>query len=149
MEQLWFEDMAEGQRYHAGPIGVTLERIKQFAAEFDPQAQHMDAEAARATPFGELVASGWHTAAITMRLMHEAIIKRFGGGMGLGAESLKWLQPVRPGDELHAEITLGELRESMTKPGFGIVPMRIRTFNQRNEPVMTMQAASLVRRRPT
>ena len=146
-EQLYFEDMVEGQRYRAGPIGISGERIKLFAQEFDPQAQHTDEAAARATPFGELVASGWHTAAITMRLMHEAVIKRFGGGMGLGVDGLKWIQPVRPGDELTAEIEVGTLRDSKTKPEFGIVPLRIRAFNQRNEPVLVMQTASLVRRR--
>jgi acyl dehydratase len=146
--RLWFDDMAQGQVYEAGPITVTRDRIVEFAREFDPQAQHTDEEGAKTTPFGGLAASGWHTAAVTMRLMHEAVIKRFGGGMGLGVDNLRWLVPVRPGDELRGRITVGETRPSASKPGFGIVPLNIETINQDGVVVMRMTASSLLRRRP-
>jgi acyl dehydratase len=147
-EKIYFEDLAEGEIFTAGPIVVTAERLKAFALEFDPQAQHIDEELARGSAFGELVASGWQTASIGMRLLHEAIICRFGGGMGLGVDHLRWLVPVRPNDALTGQITVGSLRVSQSKPGFGIAALQVKLFNQNNEPVLQMTTNSLVRRRP-
>ncbi len=145
VQRLYFEDLAEGQVFEAGPFELSEARIIEFANEFDPQAQHTDAEKARHTPFEGLAASGWHTAAATMRLMHEAVISRFSGSMGLGVDGLKWARPVRPGDRLHARITVGPTRLSGSRPGFGIVPLHIKTLNQDGKPVMQMTASSLVR----
>jgi acyl dehydratase len=148
-ESLWFEDLQQGQVFEAGPILVTEERIIAFAREFDPQAQHVDPERARATPFRGLAASGWHTASLTMRLMHEAVLRRFGGeGMGLGVDKLRWLVPVRPGDQLRVRVTLGDVRRSESKPGFGIVPMDAETRNQEGVAVQRMTTATLLRCRP-
>jgi acyl dehydratase len=148
-DRLWFDDMEEGQVYEAGPVEVTEDRIIAFAREFDPQAQHVDVEAAKSTPFEGLAASGWHTAAVTMRLIHEAVILRFGGGgMGLGVDELRWLLPVRPGDRLRARMVVGETRRSGSKPGFGIVPLSIETLNQDGVVVMRMKTGSLLRCRP-
>lgn len=143
--RLWFEDLAVGQVFEAGPVAMPRDRIVSFAKEFDPQAQHTDEEAARATPFGKLVASGWHTAAASMRLMHEAVIKRFGGGMGLGVDELRWMAPVLPGDVLRGRITITATRLSASRPGFGIVTMLVETLNQDGKPVMRMKPSSLVR----
>jgi acyl dehydratase len=146
---LYFEDLAAGQVYTSGPIQVSADRIKSFALEFDPQAQHIDEVEAKDSSFGELVASGWHTSAITMRLMYEGFINRFGaGGMGLGVENMRWLAPVRPGDELTAHMTLDAVRGSASKPGFGVVTMTVITQDQDQRPVLKMTVSSLVGRRP-
>lgn len=145
VERLYFEDVTEGQVFEAGPFEMSEARIIAFAQEFDPQAQHTDPAAARQTPFEGLAASGWHTAAATMRLMHEAVIRRFSGSMGLGVDGLKWARPVRPGDSLRARITVGATRLSGSRAGFGIVPLHIKTLNQDDKPVMQMTATSLVR----
>ncbi len=142
---LAFEDLAVGQIYTAGPIQVSADRIKSFAGEFDPQEQHIDETAAQSTGFGELVASGWHTAAIAMRLMYEGLIKRFDhGGMGLGVDRLRWLAPVRPGDALSARMTMETLRPSASKPDFGVVTMIVQVSDQHDKPVLQMTVSSLV-----
>jgi acyl dehydratase len=145
VQSLYFEDLAEGQVFEAGPFELSEARIIEFANEFDPQSQHTDPEKARDTPFEGLAASGWHTAAATMRLMHDAVISRLSGNMGLGVDGLKWARPVRPGDRLTARITVGATRLSGSRPGFGIVPFQIKTLNQDGKPVMQMTASSLVR----
>src|SRR6202040_1353575 len=112
----WFDDLALGMRFKTGEVTVTTEDIKRFAAEFDPQPFHLDETAAERTMFKGLAASGWHTAAISMRLTVE--VRPFGPHplLGLGVDELRWLAPVRPGDALHVEGQVIELTPSRTKP---------------------------------
>ena len=145
---LYFEDLAAGQVYTSGPIQVSAAQIKLFAEEFDPQAQHTDEALAAASAFGELVASGWHTGAIAMRLMYEAMIKRFGsGGMGLGVDQMRWLAPVRPGDQLCGRMVLDQVRPSVSKPGFGVVTATMSVADQHGRAVLQMVVSSLVGRK--
>src|SRR5215831_13301361 len=99
----YLEDYAVGQKFRSGPLRIDKERIKLFGAEFDPQPFHLNEEAARDTIFGGLAASGWHTAAVTMRLLVESDLKPAGGIVGAGADEFRWPRPVRPGDELRTE----------------------------------------------
>lgn len=116
-----------------------------FAREYDPQLQHIDEEAARHTQLGELVASGWHTAAATMRLKTETELFHVAGGLvGMGLEHVRWPQPTRPGDSLRIVVTILDKRLSKSKPGFGVVSYKVETFNQRDELVMEMKTAVLV-----
>src|SRR5439155_4453604 len=103
MSGRFLEDFAVGQTFRSGRLRIDKERIKTFGAEFDPQPFHLDEEAARDTIFRGLAASGWHTAAVTMRLLVESDLKPAGGIVGAGADELRWPRPVRPGDELRIE----------------------------------------------
>jgi acyl dehydratase len=132
---LYLEDLHAGQAFGSGRLKVTEERIKSFAAEFDPQAAHLDDAAARETIFRGLAASGWHTAAMTMRLFVESEFKPAGGIVGAGFDEFKWPKPVRPGDELHLKIEVLEVRPSKSRPDQGIAKVRTTTLNQNDEPV--------------
>jgi acyl dehydratase len=146
---LYYEDLAVGQTFGTGTFMVEPEMIKAFAAEFDPQPFHLDQDAARASPFGGLVASGWHTAALTMRLLVGGELRIVGGLIGLGAEELRWPRPVHPGDVLRVESEVLELRPSKSHPGRGLVRVRNTTLNQDGEPVMVMVVTMIVPRRPS
>src|SRR5438034_5918041 len=130
MTERYLEDFAVGQTFGSGRLRVDEERIKAFAAEFDPQPFHLDAEAARRSLFGGLAASGWHTAAVTMRLLVESALKPAGGIVGAGFDDFRWPRPVRPGDELRVESEVLEVRPSKSKPGQGMIKVRTTTFNQ-------------------
>jgi acyl dehydratase len=143
----YFEDLSVGQRFGSGTSRVDEAGIKSFAAQFDPQPFHLDAEAARRSIFGGLAASGWHTAALTMRLMVESELDPAGGFVGAGCDELRWPRPVRPDDVLHAEIEVLETRASKSNPGVGLVKARITTLNQRDEPVQVFIGNLVVRRR--
>lgn len=146
---LWYEDFAPGQTFTSRAETMTRERIVAFAAEFDPQPQHMSEAAAKTSQFGELVASGWHTASLTMRLQYDIGLGRIrGGGMGAQVDKLTWLRPVRPGDALHVLLEVVEMRPSRSRPDRGVITFRTTTLNQREEPVQTMTAAVIVPRRP-
>jgi len=132
---LYLEDFAPGQRYVSGKLRVDAAAIKAFAAQFDPQPFHTDEEAARDTFFGGLAASGWHTAALTMKLLFESDFRPAGGIIGTRADEMKWPRPVRPGDELHVESEVLEVRPSASRPGHGFVKCRSTTLNQNGEPV--------------
>ena len=121
-------------------------KIKQFAAEFDPQPFHLDETAAEGSIFRGLVASGWHTAAVTMRLLADSL-PLAGGIVGMGGE-ISWPQPTRPGDSLHLESEIVEIRQSRSKPDRGIVTLRSTTFNQNQEPVYLLTAKLIVPKRP-
>jgi acyl dehydratase len=131
-QRLYLEDFKVGQRFKSGGYTVTEAQIRAFAAEFDPQPMHLDPVAARASVFGGLVASGWHTGAITMRLMVESGPLFAGGAVGLGAE-ISWPQAVRPGDTLYAEGEVLEVIPSSSRPDRGRVRMRIETRNQHGD----------------
>jgi acyl dehydratase len=149
MSDRYFEDLRIGARFEGGPYQVTEDAIIEFAREFDPQPFHLDPEAAKQTAFEGLVASGWHTAFITMRLLVKSGLNLAGGTIGLGADDLRWPKPVRPGDTLRTEIEIVGLRSSQSKPDRGIARIRYATRNQDNETVMTMSAIILVPKRPT
>ncbi len=148
MTGLFLEDYAVGQKFGSGRLRVDAEAIKRFAAEFDPQPAHLDEEAARGTIFRGLAASGWHTAALTMRLLVEGDLKPAGGIVGAGFDDFRWPLPVRPGDELHLESEILEVRPSKTRPGQGMIKVKTTTFNQNGEPVQVNIGNLMVRRRP-
>ena len=149
MTQRYLEDFAVGQTFRSGQLRIDEERIKTFAAEFDPQPFHLDDEAARNTIFRGLAASGWHTSALTMRLLVESELTPAGGIIGAGMDELRWPKPVRPGDELRVESEILEVRPSKSRPGEGFIKVRTTTLNQNGEVVQVFVGNLLVPCRPT
>jgi acyl dehydratase len=147
MNERCLEDFAVGQVFGSGPLRIDAERIKSFAAEFDPQPFHLDDEAARGTIFQGLAASGWHTAAATMRLLVESEFKPAGGIVGAGFDEFRWPRPVRPGDELRVEVEVLEVRPSKSRPDQGLIKVRTTTLNQNGEAVQIHVGNLIVRRR--
>jgi acyl dehydratase len=149
-KELFLEDFAVGQIV-ASPQRMRVEKdeIIAFAKKFDPQYFHIDEEAAQHSIFKGLVASGWHTAAMTMRLLTERDAGPAGGSVGLGCDELRWPVPVRPGDELRIETEVLEVRPSKSRPDRGLVKMRTRTLNQHGQAVQEIINNALVPRRPT
>jgi acyl dehydratase len=146
VKERYFEDLKVGDRFKSHSYKVSEEQIVSFAREFDPQPFHLDRAVADKTMFGALIASGWHTAAITMRLFVQTL--NFAeGAIGLGVDELRWPIAVKPGDELQVEVEIVDLRESRSKPSHGVVRLRYVTTNQRGEIVQTMFASALVLRR--
>jgi acyl dehydratase len=146
MSQRYFEDLKGGDRFKSATYQVSEEQLISFAREFDPQPFHLDAAVADQTMFKGLIASGWHTAAITMRLFVQTL--NFAeGAIGLGVDELRWPNAVRPGDRLQVETEIVDLRVSRSKPSHGVVRLRYVTTNQRDEIVQTMTASALVLRR--
>ena len=144
---LYLDDLQAGQTFASGRLKVTGERVKSFAAEFDPQPFHLDDAAARGTIFRGLAASGWHTAAMTMRLLVESEFKPAGGIVCAGFDEFKWPKPVRPGDELHLRIEVLEVRPSKSRPEQGLVKLRTTTLNQNEEAVQISVGHLVVPRR--
>jgi acyl dehydratase len=144
---LFFEDFAVGQIYRTGSLKVDADAIKTFAKSFDPQPFHLDEAAAAKTFFQGLAASGWHTAALTMRLLVSEGAPIAGGIIGAGMDELRWPRPVRPGDALHLESEVLEVRASRSRPQQGLVKMRTTTLNQNNEAVQIVVANLVVPRR--
>jgi len=149
MTERYLEDFSAGQIFRSPRLRVGPEQIKAFAAEFDPQPFHLDEDAARDTIFGGLAASGWHTAALTMRLSVESDLRPAGGIVGAGVDELRWPRPVRPGDELHVEIEVLDVRPSRAHPHQGLIKARVTTLNQKDEPVQIVVVNLVVPRRPT
>ena len=147
MTTQYLEDFAAGQTFRTGRMRMDRERIKSFAAEFDPQPFHLDENAARDSIFAGLAASGWHTAAFTMRLLVDSELKPAGGLIGLGFDELRWPRAVRPGDELRVESEVLEVRASKSRPDQGLVKFRMTTLNQNGEPVQISVGNLIVRRR--
>ena len=148
MSVRYLEDFSAGQTFGSGRLRVDEARIKSFAAEFDPQPFHLDAEAARGSIFRGLAASGWHTAALTMKLLVESELKPAGGIVGAGFDEFRWPRPVRPGDELHLEAEVLEVRPSKSRPDQGLVKVKTTTMNQHGEPVQISVGNLIVPRRP-
>jgi acyl dehydratase len=146
MEQLYLEDLRVGQRFTSETYLMEAARIKEFAAEFDPQPFHMDEGAAEANVFKGLAASGWHTAAVAMRLLVTGGLPFANGLVGMGGE-VAWPRPTRPGDILHVESEIVEITPSRSKPNQGIVTVRSTTFNQHGEAVYVLTAKLLVLKR--
>ena len=147
MTEHYLEDFAVGQTYGSSRLRIDKERIKTFAAEFDPQPFHLDEETARNTIFGGLAASGWHTAALTMRLLVESELKPAGGIVGAGFDEFRWPRPVRPGDELRVESEVLEVRPSKSRPEQGVIKVKTTTLNQNNEAVQISIGNLIVPRR--
>lgn len=144
----YLEDFAVGQKFGgAERTRVDAARIKSFAAEFDPQPFHLDENAAQSSIFRGLAASGWHTAAITMRLLVASELQPAGGIVGAGFDEFRWPAPVRPGDELRVETEVLEVRPSKSRPEVGIVKIRTTTYNQKNEAVQINVGSLMVPRR--
>lgn len=146
---LYLEDLSAGQSFHtATPITLTEEDVLAFGRAFDPQPFHTDPAAARDSFFQGLAASGWHTAAATMRLLVTQGPALAGGIIGAGVEELKWPRATRPGDALSLDIKVLELREMRTKPDLGLVRVKVTTLNQRGEVAQIMVANLVVPKRP-
>ena len=145
---LYLEDLSVGQRFTSGTYLMEESRIKAFAAEFDPQPFHLDQSAADASVFKGLVASGWHTAAVAMRLLVTGGLPIANGIIGFGGE-ISWPRPTRPGDLLRLESEVVDIVPSRSKPQQGIVTVRITALNQDSEPVYLFTAKILVFRRPS
>lgn len=143
---IYLEDLREGQRFVSAPREIGAAEIKAFAAEFDPQPFHLDEAAAADTFFGGLAASGWHTAAMTMRMMIEAMPVA-GGLIGAGGE-LSWPRPTRPGDVLHVECTIERITPSRSRPDRGMVLVRCETLNQDGDLAQRFVVNMLAFRRP-
>lgn len=147
MTPLYLEDLHVGQRFISGVHRMDLDRMKAFAAEFDPQPFHLDEAAAEASVFKGLAATGWHTAAVAMRLLVDSGFHIANGLIGLGGE-ISWPRPTRAGDLLRVEIEILEISPSRSKPTQGIVTVRNTTLNQNDETVQIFTAKILVFRRP-
>ena len=145
----YLEDFELGQKFASGRLSVDPARIKSFAAEFDPQPFHLDEDSARETFFRGLAASGWHTAAMTMRLLVDSELKPAGGIIGAGFDEMRWPRPVRPGDELHVESEVLDVRPSKSRPDQGVIKVRTTTLNQNGEPVQVFVGNLIVLRRPS
>ena len=147
LERLYLDDLRVGQRFTSGSYVMEAARIKEFAAEFDPQPFHLDEAAAEASVFKGLAASGWHTAAAATWLLVTGGLSFANGIVGLGGE-MAWPKPTRPGDTLHVESEIVEITPSRSKPQRGIVTVRSTMLNQSGEPVYLLTAKLLALRRP-
>src|SRR2546421_5565846 len=145
---LFLEDLHAGQRFSSRSHAIDAAQIKEFAAQFDPQPFHLDGEAAKATLFGGLAASGWHTAAITMRLLVESGLPLAGGIIGSGG-GISWPRPTRPGDTLTVFSEIEDVTPSRSRPDRGMIRVRNETRNQHGETVQILIAKLVVPRRAT
>jgi acyl dehydratase len=150
IDDRYFEDYVSGAVHECGCIAVQESEIIAFARQFDPQPLHVDPKKAEQSVFGGLIASGWHTAGLMMRLFVEHYLSRVASLSSPGVDELRWLKPVRPGDELALRVTVLETTLSRSKPDRGVVHSHIEVRNQREEVVMTMKALNLLacRKRP-
>jgi acyl dehydratase len=143
----YFEDYVEGDIHTFGSIAVEADEIIGFAKRFDPQSFHIDPEAAKRTPFGGLIASGWHTGGLMMRLFFEHYLTHVASLGSPGIDELRWLKPVRPGDKLSLRVTVLKAIPSKSKPDRGVVTSLIEVLNQTDEIVMALKAINLIFRR--
>jgi acyl dehydratase len=144
----YFEDYVEGEVHRFGTIAVEADEMIAFAKRFDPQAMHTDPEAAKHTPFGGLIASGWHTAGLVMRLYVEHYLTHVASLASPGLDELRWLKPVRPGDMLSVRVTVLRTVPSKSKPDRGAVTSFVEVINQTGEVVMTYKVVNIIAKRP-
>lgn len=145
----YWEDFPVGRVREVGGITVSREDIIAFARQFDPQPFHVDEEAARRSMFGGLIASGWHTCALAMRMICDAYLLDTASAGSPGVENVRWLKPVRPGDTLRLRLEVIEARPLESKPGLGLVRNRWEMSNQHGETVLRMEGSGMIRRRET
>ncbi|HVH76803.1 MAG TPA: MaoC family dehydratase [Stellaceae bacterium] len=143
-EERCFEDYPPGAVFTSREIAVTEAEILEFARRYDPQPMHTDPMAAREGRFAGLIASGWHTAALTMSLIVESFLSKRASLASPGIDELRWLRPVRPGDRLHIRVTVVEARRSRSNPMHGVVKSFVEVINQEGEAVMTMRPVNLL-----
>jgi acyl dehydratase len=148
MTMIHLDDLAPGQVYPLGCRTLSRDEIVAFARDWDPQPFHLDEDAAAASIYGGLIASGWHTVCVFMRLFADGMLRRAAALGSPGIDELRWLHPVRPGDTLDARLEILEVRPSRSKPDRGSVRARCVVTNQDGEEALTMQAVLLFRRRP-
>lgn len=147
IEDRYFEDYQIGAVHCFGSILVEEEEVIAFATRFDPQDFHTDPVAAKNTPFGGLIASGWHTAGLMMRLYAQHYLTKVGSLASPGVDELRWIKPVRPGDTLSVRVSILDAVPSKSKPDRGVVTSFIEVLNQAEEVVMSMRAVNMIRRR--
>lgn len=145
LKERWFEDYQAGETFEFGDHLVTREEIVEFASRYDPQPFHLDEVQAAQSHFGGLVASGWMTAGVLMRMMCDHFLASEASMGSPGVDQLRWLKPVRPGDRLHARVTVVEARRSQSKPDRGIVLLRQEVLNQAGEVVMSLEGRAMIR----
>jgi acyl dehydratase len=145
--KIYWEDFFAGKVIDLGTRAVTREEIIEFASRYDPQPFHTDEAAAKESIYGGLIASGWHTCAMLMRMLCDGMIRHAASMGSPGVDAVRWLQPVRPGDILRAQMIIVETRASTSKPDRGIIKTKSEVFNQKNELVMTMEGMGMYRRR--
>ena len=145
--QVFWEDLPVGTVLDLGTRDVSKEEILEFATKYDPQSFHIDEEAAKDSIYGGLIASGWHTCAMVIRLLCDSLLLRAASMGSPGIDELRWLKPVRPGDTLHATMEVIESRASRSKPDRGLIKSRWEVTNQTGEVVMTMEGMGMYRRR--
>ena len=138
IEDRWFEDYVPGQVHAFGEMRVDEDEVLAFGRRFDPQPFHTDPEAAKATEYGGLIASGWHTAALMMRMYSDHYLSHVATLVSPGVDEVRWLQPVRPGDVLSIRVTVIDARRLRSKPDRGMVRSGVEVLNQRGEPVMSL-----------
>ena len=143
--QRYFEDYVAGTTFEYGAITLSADEIVEFAKRFDTQPIHIDPEAAARGPFGGLIASGWHTAGVMMRLLADRYISHVASMASPGVDEIRWLIPVRPGDTLSIRVTVLETKRSRSKPDRGVVHSFVEVLNQSGEVVMTLKPMSIVR----
>ncbi len=146
---IYWEDMQQGQVIELGSVTITYDEIIDFATKFDPQPFHLDEEAAKHSIFEGLAASGWHTAALFMRLMVDNLVNHTVSMGSPGVDEIRWLRPVRPGDTLHGQFNIVETNTSRSRPQMGIVRSRGEMYNQHDQLVMTLTAIGFFGRKPT
>ena len=144
----YFEDYVEGDIHRFGTIAVEADEMIAFAKRFDPQTMHTDPEAAKHTPFGGLIASGWHTAGLVMRLYVEHYLTHVASLASPGLDELRWLKPVRPGDTLSVRVTVLKTAPSKSKPDRGAVTSFVEAINQAGDIVMTFKGVNIIAKRP-
>ncbi len=148
MTERYFEDYEPGMVLTAGAIRVEAAEIIAFAGKYDPQPMHTDPDAAARGPFGGLIASGWHTGAMMMRLFADNFLSPVSSIASPGLDELRWLKPVRPGDTLSLRVTIREARLSRSRPGQGVIRSLVEVLNQDGDAVMSLKPVSLIRCRP-
>ena len=149
MVECYFEDYSPGSVHDLGEVEIHEEEIIDFGLKFDPQVFHTDPEGAKETVHGGLIASGWHTASLMMRLFVEHYLSSIASLGSPGVDNLRWLRPVRPGDRLSVRVTVSETRRSQSRPDRGLVRSFIEVYNQHGEAVMDMNAVNFLLCRPT
>ena len=148
IDDRYFDDYVEGDVHRFGSVSVEADEIVAFAKRYDPQSLHTDPQAAKQNQFGGLIASGWHTCGLMMRLYAEHYLTHVASLASPGLDELRWLKPVRPGDRLSVRVTVLKAAPSRSKPDRGAVTSFIEVFNQADEPVMTMKVINIIACRP-